>query len=77
MPDRIQWSDANGVHDERLPMEPTVGEIMGDHFHRLVRGVQSLAPGLDDALAIAHLVADLKRSREEGRRVTPATERLG
>ena len=44
MPDRIQWTDAAGTHDERLPLEPTVGEILNDQFHRMVRGDQSLAP---------------------------------
>jgi predicted dehydrogenase len=69
MPDRIQWTGPSGtVHDERLPMEPTVGEILNDHFHRLVRGEQSLAPSLHDALAIARLVGQLQRSQQEGRK---------
>src|SRR5262249_25481966 len=28
LPDRIQWSDSSGTHDERLPLEPTVGEVL-------------------------------------------------
>src|SRR5262249_9994169 len=44
LPDRIQWSDASGTHDERLPLEPTVGDVLNEQFHRLVRGDQSLAP---------------------------------
>ena len=44
MPDRIQWTDAEGPHDERLPLEPTVGELLNDHFHRLVRGEPSRWP---------------------------------
>ncbi len=71
MPDRIHWADAQGPHDERLPMEPTVGEVLNDQFHRLVRGEPSLAPSLDDALAVARLVGDLHRSRAEGRKVAP------
>jgi predicted dehydrogenase len=74
MPDRIQWADAHGVHDERLPMEPTVGEVLNDHFHRMVRGLQSLAPTIDDGLAIARLVEDLGRSRREGRKYAPSRE---
>jgi predicted dehydrogenase len=69
MPDRIQWSDSQGLHEERLPLEPTVGEILNDQFHRMVRGDQSLAPTLEDALAVARLVNDLRRSQQEGRKV--------
>lgn len=70
MPDRIQWTDSEGVHDERLPLEPTVGEILNDQFHRMVRGDQSLAPSLNDALAVARLVQDLRCSQREGRRIS-------
>ena len=62
MPDRIQWSDSERVHDERLPMEPTVGEALNDHFFRLVRGELSVAPSLDDALAIVHMNRALQES---------------
>lgn len=71
MPDRIHWTDADGPHEERLPMEPSVGEVLNDQFHRLVLGEPSLAPTLDDALAVARLVGDLGRSRREGRKVVP------
>lgn len=77
MPDRIQWSDAAGSHEERLPMEPTVGEMLNDQFYRLVTGERSLAPGLDDALAIARLVGALDRSRAEGCRIIPDPEAAG
>jgi predicted dehydrogenase len=60
MPDRIQWSDADGLHEERLPLEPSVGEVLNDQFHRLVRGDQSLAPTIDDALAVARLIGSLR-----------------
>lgn len=59
MPDRIQWTDEQGTHEERLPLEPSIGEVLNDHFHRLVRGDQSLAPTFDDALALARLVDQL------------------
>jgi predicted dehydrogenase len=74
LPDRIQWSDAGGTHDERLPLEPTVGDVLNDQFHRLVRGDQSLAPTIHDALEVAHCVTDLGRSQHEGRKIvrTPA-----
>lgn len=67
LPDRIQWSDASGTHEERLPLEPTVGEVLNEQFHRLVRGDQSLAPTIQDALAIARQVRDLGKSQQEGR----------
>jgi predicted dehydrogenase len=69
LPDRIQWSDASGTHEERLPLEPTVGDVLNDQFHRLVRGDQSLAPTIRDALDVAHCVVDLYRSQYEGRKI--------
>jgi predicted dehydrogenase len=70
LPDRIQWSDSDGTHEERLPLEPTVGDVLSDQFHRLVRGDQSLAPTIHDALAIARRVSDLSRSQREGRKIS-------
>ena len=70
MPERIQWTDAEGSHEERLPLEPTVGEVLNDQFYRLVRGEKTLAPTLQDALAAARAVASIRRSQVEGRRVT-------
>jgi predicted dehydrogenase len=69
LPDRIQWSDASGTHEERLPLEPTIGDVLNDQFHRLVRGDQSLAPTIRDALEVAHCVVDLYRSQYEGRKI--------
>ena len=66
MPERIQWWDSTGTHEERLPLEPTVGDVLNDQFHRLVRKCQSLAPTIHDALTIARLVQDLKQSQEAG-----------
>jgi len=66
MPDRIQWSGPDGIKDERLPLEPTVGDVLNEQFHRLVRGNQSLAPTIRDALTIGRLVRDVRRSQAEG-----------
>ena len=62
MPDRIAWSDDRGVHEERLPADPTVGETLNEQFFRLVRGEPSLAPGLDDLLAIVRLDREVRAS---------------
>ena len=75
MPERIQWSDASGTREERLPLEPTVGDVLNDQFHRLVRGDHSLAPTIGAALAVARGVSDLRQSQREGRKIRrpPAT----
>jgi len=72
MPDRIQWTDAAGMHEERLPLEPAIGEVLNDHFHRLARGEPSLAPTWDDSIAVARLIAAIRRSGREGRRIATA-----
>ena len=69
MPDRLQWTDAQGVHEDRLPLEPGIGEMLNDQFHRLVRGEPSLAPTWDDSIAVARLLAEIRRSGREGRRI--------
>ena len=69
MPDRLQWTDAQGMHEDRLPLEPGIGEMLNDQFHRLVRGEASLAPTWDDAIAVARLLAEIRRSGREGRRI--------
>jgi len=61
MPEKIQWSDAKGTNEERLPLEPTVGDVLNDQFHRLVLGVHSLAPTIREALEIARLVNQLRQ----------------
>lgn len=66
LPDRIQWSDASGLHDERLPMEPSLGEVLNDQFLRLIQGEPTLAPTLDDALAVVRLGREVKQSLDEG-----------
>jgi predicted dehydrogenase len=59
MPDRIQWTDGSEIHDERLPMEPTLGNRLCEQFRRRARNEPSLAPSLDDALEVARLVGTL------------------
>jgi predicted dehydrogenase len=73
MPERIQWSGPGGIKDERLPLEPTVGDVLNDQFHRLVRGYQSLAPTIRDALINARLVRDVRRSEVQGGMVCRST----
>ncbi len=73
LPDRIQWSDNAGTHEERLPLEPTVGEVLNEHFHRLVRGDHALAPTIHDALAVARWVTDLCQSQREGKKIVRPT----
>ena len=70
MPDRIQWTDDEGIHEERLPLEPTVGELLNDHFHRLVRGAQTLAPSWNDTIAVARLIGLVRQSAREGQRLS-------
>ena len=65
MPNHVVWADSEGVHDEILPQEPDVGEVLNDQFQRLVRGEASLAPGLKDLLAVSRLVKKLRAERLE------------
>ena len=69
MPDRIHWTDASGIHEERLPQEPSVGELLNEHFYRLVTGAASMAPTWDDALSVARLVQSIQRSTDEARTI--------
>jgi predicted dehydrogenase len=71
MPERVQWSTAAGVKEERLALEPTVGDVLNDQFHRLVRGDHSLAPSIREALEIARLINDLRRTQRERPAVSP------
>ena len=66
LPEKIQWSNAAGTKEERLALEPTVGDVLNDQFHRLVRGDHSLAPTIREALEIARLVDSLRRGQFEG-----------
>jgi predicted dehydrogenase len=65
MPEKIQWSSAAATKEERLALEPTVGDVLNDQFHRLVRGDQSLAPTIREALEIARLISKLRRNQWE------------
>src|SRR5262249_25408902 len=67
MPEKIQWSNAAGSKEERLALEPTVGDVLNDQFHRLVRGDHSLAPSIREALEIARLIGVLRRTQREAR----------
>jgi predicted dehydrogenase len=69
LPDHIQWWDSTGIHEERMPLEPTVGEVLNDQFHRLVHGEATLAPTIRDALGVSRQVDDLWRSQREGRTI--------
>ncbi|MFO0910230.1 MAG: Gfo/Idh/MocA family oxidoreductase [Isosphaeraceae bacterium] len=68
LPDRIQWSDPDGTHEERLPLEPTVGDLLNDQFHRLVRGDQSMAPSIRDALNVTLWSPRSGRASRKGER---------
>lgn len=69
MPDRIQWCDSADILDERLPLEPSVGELVNQHFYRRLHGEHSLSPSIDDALAASRIVQGLLRSRRDHCRV--------
>ena len=64
MPEKILWSNATGSKEERLALEPTVGDVLNNQFHRAVRGDHSLAPTIHDALEIARLTSMLHSSHE-------------
>jgi predicted dehydrogenase len=57
MPDFIRWHDSTGYHEERLPMSPSVGEILNDQFYQLVRGQNPDCPNIDDVLATARMLS--------------------
>jgi len=69
LPERIQWTDQKGTHEETLPLEPTVGDVMNEQFYRLVQGDASLAPSIHDALQVARRIRDLRQSQQEGRMI--------
>ena len=65
MPEKILWANSSGSKEERLALEPTVGDVLNDQFHRLVRGDHSLAPTIRDALENARQISVLRQSLEE------------
>ena len=64
MPEKILWSNATSSKEERLALEPTVGDVLNEQFHRAVRGDQSLAPTIHEALEIARQVSILRQSSQ-------------
>lgn len=71
LPDRIQWSDSLGTHEERLPLEPSLGEVLNDQFYRLLREDHTLAPSIQDALAVSRRIDDIQTSQREGTKIIP------
>ena len=69
LPDKVQWSDASGIHSEQLALEPSVGELLNQELYRFVQGEPSLAPTWNDARQVVQLVANLTESHREGRKV--------
>lgn len=59
-PDRIQWTNEEGLHEEQLPVDPTIGEQLLRQFHGTLGGTASLAPTWDDAVEVAKVVRDLR-----------------
>ena len=64
MPEKILWACSTGSNEERLALEPTVGDVLNKQFHRVVCGDHSLAPTILDALKIARLVSVLRRIQQ-------------
>jgi predicted dehydrogenase len=63
MPEKIHWSSAAGTQEERLALEPTLGDVLNDQFHRFVSGDHALAPTIREALEIARLIGVLRRTQ--------------
>jgi predicted dehydrogenase len=61
LPDRVVWTDADGTREERLPLEPSIGEVLNAHFHRAVVAGSPIAPTWRDAVTAARTVLRLKR----------------
>lgn len=57
MPDLIRWNDSTGYHEERLPMSPSLGEILNDQFHELVQGLNPQCPTIEDVMAAARMLS--------------------
>jgi predicted dehydrogenase len=65
MPEKILWSNSSGSKEERLALEPTVGDVLNDQFYHLVHGDHSLAPTIRDAFEIARQVSILRESSQQ------------
>ncbi len=73
MPEKILWSNSAGSKEERLSLEPTVGDVLNDQFHRLVRGDHSLAPTIHDALENARQLSVLRCVSDQREKSTELT----
>ena len=65
-PDRIRWTDGQGVHDETFVAEPGVGERLNEQFLRLVLDGDSQGPTLRDAEIARNLVGRLIERDKDG-----------
>lgn len=63
MPEKIVWSTGTAVHEERLPVEPSVGDVLNDRFYRLVHEGGSPSPSLRETLDLARWIEVLRQSR--------------
>lgn len=70
MPEKIVWSAGNGVNEERLPVEPSVGDVLNDRFYRLVQEGGSPSPSLRETLELARRIEFLRQSQVEASRPT-------
>lgn len=62
LPNRIEWTSGGGqYHKEILDETDHLGPTLNDHFARLIRGQQTLAPTLRDAVTLARLVREIHR----------------
>jgi predicted dehydrogenase len=57
MPDFIRWHDNSGYHEERLPMNPSLGEILNDLFYQLVRSGKTVGPTIDDVVMVNKIIS--------------------
>lgn len=62
-PDKIYWSDREGLHEERFPPEPSIGDVLCEQLHRTLSAAPSLSPGWPDALAAARAVRAIQADR--------------
>ncbi len=68
MPEKIVWSAGSGVNEERLPVEPSVGDVLNEEFYRLAREGGSPSPSLRETLELARLIEVLRRSQVDASR---------
>jgi predicted dehydrogenase len=66
LPDHLVWTADRQKHDERLPAQPELGDVLNEHFYRKLTGESSLSPDWSDALAAGRLLRALQSSRASG-----------